>query len=338
MFGGKLVRIGAVVSVAIGTSLVSAIPGGGPAGAVPEGSISSWATPGEIPVSGTSTITLNMAPYNNGVSAVSIDLSGGLVVASPSNASFVGSDNPPFEMCTGTITATPGTQSVTATATNDSSAPPGATSCEYSFNVTSDAPGSGVVQASAHQTVGFSIYSWGSNPLDLPVSGPPVTGLSPAAGPGGGGTKVTVIGSGFTGATAVDFGATPATHVKVAKGGHSLTAVAPPGAGTEDVTVTTPADGPGVPQSADTFTYLAPTITSITPSSGRTTGGKKVTIKGADLQGASVMVGSTLAPGVKVNKSGTSLKTVVPIGSVGPATVTVTTPAGSAITSYTYTP
>jgi hypothetical protein len=175
-------------------------------------------------------------------------------------------------------------------------------------------------------------------PFNITVSGPPVSAVSPSSGPGGGGTKVKVTGSGFTGATAVDFGSTPATHVKVAKGGKSLTAVAPPGSGTEDVTVTTPADGPGVPQApTDTFTYLAPTITSIAPSSGPITGGKKVTIKGADLQGATVTIGGTPAAGVKVNKAGTSLKAEVPVGSSGSAAVVVTTPAGSATTTYTYT-
>ncbi len=38
------------------------------------------------------------------------------------------------------------------------------------------------------------------------VAAPAVTAISPAAGPTGGGTSVTITGSGFTGATAVDFG------------------------------------------------------------------------------------------------------------------------------------
>ena len=44
------------------------------------------------------------------------------------------------------------------------------------------------------------------------VAGPTVTGLSPTFGPSVGGTLVTITGTGFTGATEVDFGTTPATE------------------------------------------------------------------------------------------------------------------------------
>ncbi|NNM96477.1 MAG: hypothetical protein HKL89_02580, partial [Candidatus Dormibacteraeota bacterium] len=46
-------------------------------------------------------------------------------------------------------------------------------------------------------------------------TGPMVSGVSPAAGSTGGGTSVTVTGTGFTGATAVAFGGTPAASFKV---------------------------------------------------------------------------------------------------------------------------
>ena len=47
------------------------------------------------------------------------------------------------------------------------------------------------------------------------VSTPTVTKLTPAEGPEAGKTTVTITGSGFTGATAVSFAATPATSYKV---------------------------------------------------------------------------------------------------------------------------
>ncbi len=68
---------------------------------------------------------------------------------------------------------------------------------------------------------------------------PTVTGVSPTNGPAGGGTSVTVSGTGFTGATAVDFGATAGTSVNVISD-TSLTVTAPAGTGTVHVTVTTP--------------------------------------------------------------------------------------------------
>ena len=70
------------------------------------------------------------------------------------------------------------------------------------------------------------------------------------------GSAVTIIGSGFTAATSVSFGSVPAKSFTV-QSGTSITAVSPPGAGTVDVTVTTPlgtsATGPG-----DDYTYASP--------------------------------------------------------------------------------
>jgi len=60
---------------------------------------------------------------------------------------------------------------------------------------------------------------------------PTVTSVSPTSGPTAGGTSVTVGGSGFTGATAVHFGANAATNVVGDGAGTSLTATTP--AGTE---------------------------------------------------------------------------------------------------------
>jgi len=153
---------------------------------------------------------------------------------------------------------------------------------------------------------------------------------------------VTITGLGFTGATAVYFGTTPAKQVSVARSGKSLTAIAPATVNyaAVDVLVTTPADGAGVPQPlTDTFTYLGPSITSITPTSGPTAGGKWFTVIGADFQGATVTFGSTRARGVKVNKAGTKLTGVVPVGTAGLVTVLVATPGGfGANTTYTFTP
>jgi hypothetical protein len=83
-----------------------------------------------------------------------------------------------------------------------------------------------------------------------------VTGVSPASGPLADGTTVTITGSGFTGATAMDFGATPATSFTV-NSDTSITATAPAAAsaGPVDVTVTTPA-GTSATSGADQYSYL----------------------------------------------------------------------------------
>ena len=67
---------------------------------------------------------------------------------------------------------------------------------------------------------------------------------------------MTITGTGFTGATAVDFGTTPATNFTVVSD-TTITADSPAGTGTVDVTVTTPA-GTSATSAADQFTYTWP--------------------------------------------------------------------------------
>jgi alpha-tubulin suppressor-like RCC1 family protein len=90
------------------------------------------------------------------------------------------------------------------------------------------------------------------------VGGPPpptVTKVEPNTGLPSGGTKVTITGTGFTGATAVKFGPTSTKRFTVTSA-TAIAAVSPdgkPGA-TVDVTVTTPA-GTSPTSPADRFTY-----------------------------------------------------------------------------------
>jgi IPT/TIG domain len=88
------------------------------------------------------------------------------------------------------------------------------------------------------------------------VPPPRVTGTSAAAGPASGGTTVTITGSGFTGATAVNFGTTPAASFTI-DSDTSITAVSPAApADTVDVTVTTPG-GTSAVIAGDQFTFVA---------------------------------------------------------------------------------
>ncbi|OOG77794.1 cell shape-determining protein, partial [Sinorhizobium sp. A49] len=117
------------------------------------------------------------------------------------------------------------------------------------------------------------------------VAAPTVTSISPTAGPTTGGMTVTITGTGFAGATAVTFGATAATGYTV-NSNTQITATAPAGsAGTVDIRVTT-AGGTSSTSAADQFTYVAaPTVTSISPTAGPTTGGMTVTITGTGFAG-----------------------------------------------------
>ena len=96
------------------------------------------------------------------------------------------------------------------------------------------------------------------------AAAPAVTGVIPATGGTAGGTPVTVNGSGFTGATAVNFDGAGAIGVQVLSD-TQLTAVSPAGSGLVDVTVVTPA-GTSATGPADQFTYIA-LVAQVAPSS-----------------------------------------------------------------------
>jgi hypothetical protein len=120
------------------------------------------------------------------------------------------------------------------------------------------------------------------------AAGPPtVTKLIPREANSAGGTSVTIIGTDFTGATAVKFGSTNAASFTV-NSNTMITAVSPPESFPStvvDVTVTTPEGTSPTSRPADEFHYLtlcqeghAPAITSIEPHSGPA--GTSVRIKG----------------------------------------------------------
>jgi hypothetical protein len=85
--------------------------------------------------------------------------------------------------------------------------------------------------------------------------GPTVTALSPRTGDVGGGDRVAITGSGFTGATAVQFGRTPADALNVSSD-TQIIVITPPGSpGFVPVTVITP-DGTSPVTRVTTFRYF----------------------------------------------------------------------------------
>lgn len=97
---------------------------------------------------------------------------------------------------------------------------------------------------------------------------PTIASVAPTTGLPAGGTKVTIIGTNLTSATAVDFGTgNPGTITKNTAGQVVVTspasALPSPGLGTVDITVTT-AGGTSAIVLADQFTYInAPTVTAL---------------------------------------------------------------------------
>ena len=167
-----------------------------------------------------------------------------------------------------------------------------------------------------------------------------MTGVAPDQGPTSGNTTVTITGTDFTGASGVSFGGTPATSFSVVSP-TEITAVSPAGAGTVDVTVTTPG-GSSATSSADQFTYLpVPGVGGLAPSEGPVSGGTRVTITGTGFTGVSgVSFGGTPVTSYSV-VSATEVIAVSPAGT-GTVDVTVTTPGGTTPTGpadqFTYVP
>ncbi|MDH6711174.1 hypothetical protein P3T27_007926, partial [Kitasatospora sp. MAA19] len=94
---------------------------------------------------------------------------------------------------------------------------------------------------------------------------PVIDSVSPASGAAG--SVVTLTGSGFTGASAVRFGAVDATSFTVLSD-TQITATVPAGSGTVQVTVVAWWWGGTSNGVAFTYTVAAPVLASVSPASG----------------------------------------------------------------------
>ncbi|WP_174997230.1 IPT/TIG domain-containing protein [Pandoraea iniqua] len=169
---------------------------------------------------------------------------------------------------------------------------------------------------------------------------PAVTSISPTSGPASGGTSVTITGTGFNNVTSVSFGGTSGSNITV-NGTTQITATAPAGSGVVDVRVSA-AGGTSPVTAADQFTYLgAPTVTSVTPNTGPTTGGTAVTVTGTGFTGATALKFGAVAGSSVTVVSATQITAVSPPGTSGVTNITVTTPNGTSSTTpanqFTYT-
>jgi glucose/arabinose dehydrogenase len=173
-----------------------------------------------------------------------------------------------------------------------------------------------------------SIQSAGDFNVTPSPPAPSVSGFAPTTG--GIGTSVTISGSHFTDASAVRFGGTDAATFAVDSDGQ-ITATVAPGTTSGPVAVTGPG---GTGTSAGSFTVVAsPVVTKFSPASGGP--GKKVTIQGVHLGGATaVTFGGTEAASFTV-KSDKKISAIVAVGSTtGP--IAVTTPGGTATSSGSF--
>ena len=198
-----------------------------------------------------------------------------------------------------------------------------------SYNINSDAQITATVSNGATGAVtvtgpgGTATSSGTFTYLATPV----ITSFSPSSGRSN--TTVIISGRNFTGATAVQFGGTAASSFTV-NSATQITAVTGSGS-TGAITVITP-NGTATSAGAFTFSSAAPLISSAAPLSGGT--GTTVYIYGFNLSGATgVSFGGTPAQSFLAN-SDTQIAAVVGNGSTGK--ITVTTPSGTAISTFNF--
>jgi hypothetical protein len=146
----------------------------------------------------------------------------------------------------------------------------------------------------------------GAGTAHLIIAGSPpapvITRVTPAKGPPEGGTAVIIRGSGFTGASSVGFGALPAATFTVLSP-TEITAVTPESAaGVVNVSVTN-AGGTSAAGTATKYKFSPTTVLALSPATGPTAGGTKVTITGSGFAlgaGATTFkFGSAIATGVE---------------------------------------
>jgi hypothetical protein len=251
-YGPTVTSVEPAVGPAAGGTSVT-ITGTGFTGAVAAKFGSNFAS---IRVNSDTSITAT-SPAGTGTVDVTVETPGGISPTSEADRFTYG---PTVTKVEPTIGPAAGGTSVTITGTGFT----GATAVKFgsnnatSFTVNSatsitvvSPAGAGAVDVTVTTPAGASPTS----AADQFTYGPTVTKVEPNHGSPGGGTTVTITGTGFTGTTAVMFGSTGATSFTV-NSATSITAVSPKikRGGTVDVTVTTPA-GTSPTSAADQFTY-----------------------------------------------------------------------------------
>jgi peptidoglycan/xylan/chitin deacetylase (PgdA/CDA1 family) len=167
----------------------------------------------------------------------------------------------------------------------------------------------------------------------LYVSPPTISSITPTSGPTAGGTRVRISGAHFQHVTAVLFGSTRGTALRV------LT--------TSKLDITAPAHSSGLigirvvtrygrsaARTGDHYTYVSPpTIASMTPTSGPTAGGTRVRINGTHFQHVTaVLFGSEAGTALDVGTSST-LDITAPAQAAGTVDVQVVTSYGNSAPS-----
>lgn len=187
---------------------------------------------------------------------------------------------------------------------------------------------------------------------------PSFTSLSPSVGSVNGGTKITIKGNGFQPGIQACMATNAGPGTACTVGAANAVSTTRIDGSTVEVVTKSSAPGPAsiwlanpngvagktlqIPADQSLFSFLpsaSPVITSIDPTSGNSTGGTTVTLRGANFPaGAKVFFGSAEATNVAV-ASATLMTATTPANEPGPVAVTVQAPSGLTFTvapGYTY--
>ncbi len=165
------------------------------------------------------------------------------------------------------------------------------------------------------------------------LGNPVVTSVSPSGSSLGGGSYVTISGANFTasgGSTSVSFGGSACSNVTILSSTLISCQVPAHAAGVVNIVVTNPGGLSGTGNSL--FEYRAdPTVTSISPNYGVSSGGTTVSITGTNFSNSTgtptISIGGVTCASV-IYVSSTSLTCVTGSMSAGPLTAVVTNPSG----------
>lgn len=164
---------------------------------------------------------------------------------------------------------------------------------------------------------------------------PTISSVTPATGPVLGGISVYIDGTNLDHVTGVGFGPNAGTITFVTS--TRVTAVVPSGYGNVDITVS---GTDGSATAAGAFTYDSPAITSVTPSSGPTTGGTSIYIDGTNLLYVNAVTVGGSAATITATTDTRVTATVPASGTAGAKDVVVTdagTRSATAVGAFTYT-
>jgi Tfp pilus assembly major pilin PilA len=290
-----------------------------------------------ISITSTSSLTAVVPPYAGGALLVDVTVNNEVSNASLANSFTYQSISPTISNVTPAIGTINGGTSLTITG---SGFVPGTTVTIGGIAVTSTT----ITYASTLLVV-TPAYISGSLTKDIIVTNdsgsvilaggftytsnaPVLDTVSPDSGSTLGGTLIHLSGSGFTPGTSVEVGGVSATNVQVISSSQLTAITAAHAVGMVDVAVD---NGVGTAHLTNAYEYLsgAPTLTSISPSSGSVAGGITVTLSGTNLQGiTAVTIGGVAATGVSVVNN-TSVTAVVPAYVGGPLNADVLVSDGS---------